>query len=118
MRERESVTQVEGEVKFGKDNLATKDSVDILGVEVDSKLSFCRHLETVAYKTSLTVTLPGKVRHLDPDGFLTFYKAQVRSVMEYIYSPLTWMLSCIRHLLLRQKERRTPHRHRQATAPE
>ncbi|MPD06661.1 hypothetical protein E2C01_102486 [Portunus trituberculatus] len=64
--------------------IRVKDSINILGVEVDSKLSFDRHLESVAHKASLRVTLLRRVRHLlDAKGLMTLYKAQLRPIMEY-----------------------------------
>ena len=105
-RSREDARLVKGKLRFGGDTLAFKDSINILGVEVDSTLSFSRHLETVARRASLRVTLLRRVRHLlDADGLMTLYKAQVRPVMEY--SPLTWMNSAQCHLsLLDQVQRR------------
>ena len=90
---------LEGQLKFGEDVLAIKDSINILGVEVDSQLSFNRHLESVARRASLKVTLLRRVKHLlDSEGLMRLYKAQVRPTMEY--SPLTWMSSAQCHLSL------------------
>ncbi|KAG0710904.1 hypothetical protein GWK47_021816 [Chionoecetes opilio] len=76
--------------------------LNILGVEVDSRLRLGRHLETVARRASLRVTLLRRVRHLlDADGLMRLYKAQVRPVMKY--SPLTWMSSAQCHLSLLDK---------------
>ncbi|XP_050702326.1 putative GATA zinc finger domain-containing protein 25 [Eriocheir sinensis] len=85
------------------------DSINILGAEVDSKLSFDRHLENVARKVSLRVTLLRRVRHLlDTDGLLRLYKAQVRPIMEY--SPLTGMGSAQCHLSLLYRVQRRAER--------
>ena len=90
---------LEGQIKFGVDTLAIQDSVNILGVEVDSKLCFDSHLESVARKASLRVTLLRQVRNLlDADGLLKLCKAQVRPIMEC--SSLTWMSSAQGHLSL------------------
>lgn len=84
--------EVRGRLKMGENNIPLQDSVNILGVEVDSLLLFDRHLEDVARKASQKVTLLRRLRHLlDSDGLLTLYKAQVRPIMEY--APLTWMSS-------------------------
>ncbi|KAG0724748.1 LINE-1 retrotransposable element ORF2 protein [Chionoecetes opilio] len=70
---------LEGKLKFGDDTLAINDSINILGVEVDSRLSFDRHLETVARRASLRVTLLRPVRHLlDAEGLMRLYKAQLQ----------------------------------------
>ena len=100
---------MEGQLRFGEDTLAIKESVNILGVEVDSTLSFASHLESVARKASLRVTLLRRVRHLlDADGLMKLYKAQVRPVMEY--SPLSWMSSAQCHLSLLDKVQRRAER--------
>ncbi|XP_045135859.1 uncharacterized protein LOC123518872 [Portunus trituberculatus] len=75
-RSREDARRLEGKLKFGDDTLALKDSVTILGMEVDSQLSFARYLEGVARKASLRVTLLRQVQHfLNADGLLKLYKA-------------------------------------------
>ena len=63
-RSREDARLLEGHIKFGVDALAIQDSVNILWVEVDSKLCFDSHLESVARKASLRVTLLCQVRNL------------------------------------------------------
>ena len=99
---------LEGQLRSGEDTLAVKGSVTVL-VEVDSTLSFARHLESVARKASLRVTLLRRVRHLlDADGLMKLYKAQVRPVIEY--SPLTWMSSAQCHLSLLDKVQRRAER--------
>ena len=108
-RSRENARMLEGQIKFGVDTLAIQDSVNILRVEVDSRLCFDRHLESVARKASLKVTLLRRVRNLlDAVGLLKLYKAQVRPIMEY--SPLTWMCSAQGHLSLLDKVQRRAER--------
>ena len=72
---------------MGDNTIPLQDSVSILGVEVNSRLLFDRHLEEVARKASQKVTLLRRLCHLNADGLLTLYKAQVRPIMEYV--PLT-----------------------------
>ncbi|KAG0729536.1 hypothetical protein GWK47_030107 [Chionoecetes opilio] len=116
-RSREDRRLLEGKLKFGDDTLAIKNSINILGVEVDSRLRFDRHLETVARRASLRVTLLCRAVHLlDADGLMRLYKAKVRPVMEYTqYSPLTWMSSAQFHLSLldkwQQQQRRQQQQH-------
>ena len=70
---------------------------------------FNRHLETVAGKSSLRITLLRRVKHLlGADGLLTLYKAQVRPIMEYC--ALTWMSSSSGHLSLLDKVQRRAER--------
>ena len=87
-RPREDARLLAGQLKFGEDTLAIQDYINILEVEVDSKLSFDRHLESVARKASLRVTLLRRVKHLlDAEGLMKLYKAQVRPITEYNPSP-------------------------------
>ena len=104
-RSQEDTRQLQGRLRLGRDNIPLQDSVDILGVEVDSQLRFDHHLENVARKASQKVTLLQRLNHfLTPDGLLTLYKAQVRPIMEY--APLIWMSSARCHLnLLGQVQR-------------
>ncbi|KAG0719442.1 hypothetical protein GWK47_050436 [Chionoecetes opilio] len=74
-RSREDPRLLERKLKFGDDTLAIKNSINILGVDVDSRLRFDRHLETVARRASLRVTLLRRARHLlDADGLMRLYK--------------------------------------------
>ena len=84
-------------------------TTNILRVEVESKLSFDRYLESVARKASLRVTRLRQVRHLlDAEDLMKLHKTQVRPVMEY--SSLTWMSSAQSHLSLLDKvQRRAEH---------
>ncbi|MPC95521.1 hypothetical protein E2C01_090737 [Portunus trituberculatus] len=108
-RSRENVRLTESQLKLGEDTLVIKDFINILGVELDSKFSFDRHLESVARKASLRVTFLRRVRHLlDAKGVMTLYKAQVRPIMEY--SPLSWMCSAQSHLSLLDKVQRRADR--------
>ncbi len=89
--------QLRGRLRLGEDVIPLQDSIDILGVENDSRLRFDKHLEKVDRNASLKVTLLRRVKHLlSPDDLLTLYKAQVRPVMEYV--SLTWMSSAHCHL--------------------
>ncbi|MPC99085.1 hypothetical protein E2C01_094480 [Portunus trituberculatus] len=106
-RSREDVRLIESQLKFGEDTFAIKDSINILGMEVDSKLSFDRHLESMARKASLRVTLLRRVRYLlDAKGLMTLY-------MEY--NPLSWMCSAQSHLSLLDKALWIPWRRSERT---
>ena len=102
----EDTRQLQGRLRLGHDIIPLQDSVDILGVELDSQLRFDRHIENVTRKASQKVTLLRRLNHLlIPDGLLTLYKAQVRPIMEY--APFIWMFSARFHLdLLDQVQRR------------
>ncbi|KAG0716722.1 hypothetical protein GWK47_009008 [Chionoecetes opilio] len=64
-------------------------SISILGVEVNSVLTFTDHIRTIARKSAWKLSCVRRVSHLlDSQGITTLYAAQVRSLMEY--APLTW----------------------------
>ncbi|KAG0721159.1 hypothetical protein GWK47_047009 [Chionoecetes opilio] len=64
-------------------------SISILGVEVNSVLTFTDHIQTIARKAAWKLSCVRRVIHLlDSQGITTLYAAQVRSLMEY--APLTW----------------------------
>ena len=69
--------------------LQLQDSITILGVEVDSRLSFTSHAKKVAKNAAWKLSCIRRISNfLDAKGIEILYKAQVRSLMEY--SPLTW----------------------------
>ena len=108
-RSQEDTRQLQRRLRLGRDTIYLQDSVDILGVEVDSQLRFDRHLENVARKASQKVSLLRRLNHLlTPDGLLTLYKAQVGQIMEY--APLTWMSSARCHLNLLDRVQRRAER--------
>lgn len=75
-------------------------------MEVDSCLQSDRHFQKVSHKTSQKVTLLRRKKHLlNPDGLMTIYKAQIRTIMDY--ASLTGMSrsSCHFNLLVKVKRR-------------
>ena len=96
-------------LKLGQDYIKINNSLSILGVEFDSKLTFENHIKELAHRASIKVTALRRIKHLlDAKGLQTLYKAQVRSHLEY--APLTWM-SCPRsHLSLLDKVQRRAER--------
>ena len=86
-----------------------KNSINILGVEVDSRLRFDHYLEKVVRIASQKVTLLCRMKHLlYADGLLTLYKTRVRPAMEY--ASLTWMLGARCNLnLLDKMQRQAKH---------
>jgi len=64
-------------------------SISILGVEMNSALTFTGHVKTIARKAAWKLNCVRRIAHLlDSQGIYTLYAAQVRSLMEY--APLTW----------------------------
>ena len=64
--------------------LAVKDELEILGVIIDSKLSWSKHISSIASRAGQKLGALRKVANkLDIRGRWAVYKAQVRSIMEY-----------------------------------
>ena len=69
--------------------LYLQDSINILGVEIDSSLTFTNHAKKVAKNAAWKLSCVRRISHLlDAKGVEVLYKAQIRPLMEY--SPLTW----------------------------
>ena len=100
---------LDGRLKFNDKTLEIKSSINILGVEIDHRLTFESHIKTVAHKASLKVTMLRRMRKLlDSKGLVTLYKAQIRSHLEY--ACLAWMASPRTHLALLDKVQRRAER--------
>ena len=104
-RSSDDINTFQGRLKLGNDTIELSNSLEILGVQFDSKLTFEEHIKETAHKASLKVTALRRLKHLlDAQGMMTLYKAQVRPHLEY--APLT-TVSCPRsHLLLMDKVQR------------
>ncbi|KAG0715290.1 hypothetical protein GWK47_012283 [Chionoecetes opilio] len=64
-------------------------SLSILGVEVNSVLTFTELIRTIARKAAWKLSCVRRVSHLlVSQGITTLYAAQIHSLMEY--APLTW----------------------------
>ena len=82
---------------FGICKLATANELDILGVTIDSKLTWSKHLSAISTRAGQKLGALRKVANkLDAEGRATVYKSQVRSVMEY--ASLSWMNASPTHL--------------------
>ncbi|XP_071823189.1 uncharacterized protein [Apostichopus japonicus] len=78
------------DLMFGNTKLAEKEELEILGVTIDSKLTWAKHISKVSSRAGQKLGSLRKVANkLDIRGRATVYKAQVRSVMEY--ASLSWM---------------------------
>ena len=83
LRSQEGASQERRKLKFRRDTIPLQDSINIFGLEVDSRLRFDRRLEKVTLNASQNLTLMRRIKHLlHADGLLTLYKAQVGPVME------------------------------------
>jgi len=75
---------------FGNCKLEVKDKLEILGVTIDSKLLWSKHISNIAKKAGQRLGALRKVANkLNVEGRATVYKAQVRSIMEY--ASLCWI---------------------------
>ena len=78
------------DLQFGSTKLAEKDELEILGVTIDNKLTWKKHISNVSSRAGQKLGALRRVANkLDVRGRATVYKAQVRSVMEY--ASLSWM---------------------------
>jgi len=82
--------------------LNEQDSINILGVKFDYKLTFKQHIETLANKASQKLSGFRWILHLlTEDNAFQLHKSQVRSVMEY--ARLAWNGAPQTHLGLLDK---------------
>ena len=69
---------------FGNNSLDTRDEIEILGVILDRKLTWSKHIQSVASRAGQRHGALRKVANkLDIKGRAIVYKVQVRSIMEY-----------------------------------
>ena len=69
---------------FNNNNIMQAASHKHLGIILDTRLSFEKHLETVLYKTNKTIGLIRKLQNLLPrSALVTLYKAFVRPHLDY-----------------------------------
>ena len=77
-------------LQFGTTELAEKEELEILGVTIDSKLTWAKHISNISSRAGQRLGALRRVASkLDARDRATVYKAQVRSVMEY--ASLSWM---------------------------
>ena len=76
-------------IKLEGKELEYSSSINVLGIQFDSKLSFTDHVKELASRSARKFTCLRRVaRFLDSRGCTLLYNSQIRSVMEY--SPLVW----------------------------
>ena len=67
-----------GLTQLGSSNLVMKDELEILGVTIDSKLTWTKHVFNIASRAGQKLGALRRVAHkLDRRGRATVYKAQV-----------------------------------------
>ena len=80
---------VSPEITLTEKILQLQESLSILGVTIDSKLSFGQHVRALAQKASQKLSVLRRIKgFLDKEGLAVLYKTQVRSLLEY--APLSW----------------------------
>ena len=78
------------ELRFDSIPLAVVNELEILGVTIDSKLTWTKHVSNTAWRAGKKLGALRRVAiKLDRIGRAIVYKAQVRSLMEY--TSLSWM---------------------------
>ena len=78
------------ELQFGSTPLAVMNELAILGITIDSKLTWTRHVSNTASRAGKKLGALRRVANkLDRGGRAVVYKAQERSVIEY--TSLSWM---------------------------
>ena len=99
-------------LQFGTTELAEKEELEILGVTIDSKLTWAKHISNISSRAGQRLGALRRVASkLDVRDRATVYKAQVRSVMEY--ASLSWMSASSTTLgLLRLNPEEGPAYHR------
>ena len=84
-------------LQFGNHALELKDQLEILGVSIDSKLMWAKHLSDISMRAGQRIGALRKVANkLNTTGRATVYKSQVRSVMEY--ASFSWINASATHL--------------------
>jgi len=85
------------ELQIGSTPLAVMNEREILGVTIDRKLTWTKHVSSTASRAGQKLGALRRVANkLDRRGRAIVYKAQVRSVMEY--TSLSWMSASPRTL--------------------
>ena len=75
---------------LGNSPLDTRDDIEILGVTIDRKLTWSKHIQSVSSRAGQRLGALRKLANkLDINGRAVVYKAQIRSIMEY--APLCWI---------------------------
>ena len=75
---------------FGTTQISEVSEMEILGVTVDKKLTWNKHISNISSRAGQRLGALRRIASkLDASGRATSYKAQIRSVMEY--ASLCWM---------------------------
>ena len=70
---------------FGNTKITEVDELEILGITVDKKLTWNKHIRNISSRAGQRLGALRRVASkLDAPGRATVYKAQIRSIMEYM----------------------------------
>ena len=84
---------------FGNTKLKEVEELDILGVTIDKKMTWNKHISNISARAGQGIcTLRRITPNLAVSGRASAYKAQIRSVMEYAF--LCWMNASVTTLSL------------------
>ncbi len=83
-------TETETEISLGDTNMIkSSDNIDLLGLIIDSKLNFSKHIQTTTQKASLKlIAIQRPSKWLDPEIRLDYGQSFVLS--KFSYCPLVW----------------------------
>ena len=88
-RRQQNPEEVLPNIKLNGRPLQLEHSINILGIEIDSKLTFTSHVSELAKKCGKKLACLRRVSHLlDSKGCRLLYNAQIRPLMEY--AMLSW----------------------------
>ena len=88
-RRQQNPEEVLPNIKLNGRPLQLEHSINILGIEIDSKLTFTSHVSELAKKCGKKLACLRRVSHLlDSKGCRLLYNAQIRPIMEY--AMLSW----------------------------
>ena len=111
--------------QMGTNTIEADQTEKDLGVTIDNKLNFTKHINSASAKANRTLTIiKQNFPYLDPDTFLTLYKSKVRPILEFaspVWNPhlknhirnlervqqrATKLIPALRHLTYPQRLRR------------
>ena len=89
-------------ISVGNSELVTEESIDVLGVTLDSKLKFDAHVTTLSRRASQQINILKRLsKFLSLDSRILVYKSFISS--NFTYCPVTWMFCGRKNILKLEK---------------
>ena len=83
---------------FGTTKILLSEQIDVLGLRIDSKLTWTSHLSNICRRAGQRLGALRKLANkLDAKGRANIYKTQVRSIMEYALAQQQYAISNLSH---------------------